>query len=200
MKDAPARAAVCSLNDIDGKDLVRAEQVHGNIAAAAGIENGGTCLKGADGLVTSGKNTAVAIFTADCLPVFFGVKGKACGIAHAGWRGLQNGIIPSTAALFEAAFGCAAREISASIGPHICAGCYAIGEEIRKAFRLKAGETNFDLAGEAVAQLKKAGIEKINVSGSCTCHETELFFSYRKNKIPARIMSLTVFSNNSHML
>ena len=40
--------------------------------------------------------TVCAVLTADCLPVFVCNKtGTAVGIAHAGWRGLVDGIIES---------------------------------------------------------------------------------------------------------
>ena len=190
MKETSAREKVCSLNGINIKSLVRAEQVHGNNNAVAGLKNGGTVIKSADGLVTSERNLPLAIFTADCVPVMLGAKGKACGIVHAGWRGLFKGIIPRAVKMFESEFGARPDEIYASIGPHICADCYTIGEEIRKSFGLSGTASNFDLGSEAAAQLKRAGINKININSNCTMHEPELFFSYRKDKTPARIMSL----------
>ena len=93
MKDASKRESFCSLKGIKREDLVCAEQVHGNYSARVGKEDGGRFIKNADGLVTSEKGAAIAMFTADCLPVFIGVKDKACGLVHAGWRGLQKQIL-----------------------------------------------------------------------------------------------------------
>ena len=190
MKDPAARQKACSLNNINPDPVVYAEQVHGNIVAAAGVKDAGTFVKSADGLITAEKNLALAVFTADCLPVFLGAEGKAAGIVHAGWRGVFKRILPEAVKLFEKEFNVSAGDITASIGPHVCSRCYRIGDEIRKAFGLSAAETNFDLAGEAVSQLESSGIKNVSVCGRCTCHEGELFFSYRRDKVPARMMSL----------
>jgi len=190
MKEETARERVCSFNGINIKSLARAEQVHGCVTAVAGAKDGGSFVKGADGLATSQKGLPLAIFTADCVPVMLGAKGKACGIVHAGWRGLFKGIIPRAVKIFENEFGADPADIYASVGPHICADCYTVGEEIRKSFGLAATAANFDLGSEAAAQLKKAGINKISLNNNCTMHEPELFFSYRKDKTAARIMSV----------
>jgi polyphenol oxidase len=193
MKDKQLRDRACSLKGVDNRVLVCAEQVHGSYAALVGINDAGTFVKEADGLVTAQKNISLAMFTADCIPVLLGAKGKACGIVHAGWRGLFKGIIPDTVKLFKKELGISTAGITASIGPHICAGCYTIGDEIRRAFGLSKTDANFDLAREAVSQLMQIGITDISVSNNCTKHETDLFFSYRKDKTPARIMSLVRF-------
>jgi len=33
-------------------------------------------------------------------------------------------------------------------------------------------------------------VTKISVCGACTCHQNDLFFSYRKDKSAGRMMSL----------
>ncbi len=69
------------------------KQVHGTTVvdperAAQGTE--------ADAAVTRAPGVVCAVTTADCLPVFLSERrGKAVGIAHAGWRGLAAGVIES---------------------------------------------------------------------------------------------------------
>ena len=190
MKDAAARAKLCSLNGVDPGGLVCAEQVHGSFVAVAGKKDGGMFIKGADGLVSAEKGTALAIFTADCVPVFLGAKGKACSIVHAGWRGLYKKIIPEAVKLLSVQFGVSPREIAALIGPHICPKCYAIGPEIREAFGLSATDEYFDLGREAVRQLNNAGVTSVTTGAFCTLHDKDMLFSYRKDKTSSRIMSL----------
>lgn len=194
MKSPSARAEACSLKGLDSMSVVYAEQVHGNTVAAVGLKERGKFVKSADGLVTSAPGVSLAIFTADCLPVLFGVKGKAAGVSHAGWRGLYKGILPETVRRFEKEFNAKPGEITVSIGPRICSGCYAVGGEVKAAFGLPATAEKFDLTAEAVKQLKGCGVKNIIASGNCTLHEPDIFFSHRKDKTAARIMSLVTFS------
>jgi polyphenol oxidase len=198
MKDAPARRKICALTGIAPDSIVYAEQVHGARVSPAGIKDAGKFVKGVDGIATSERNVSLAMFTADCMPVLLGAEGKAAGIVHAGWRGLSKGILSEAVKLFEKEFGIPARGITASIGPHICPGCYTVGQEVKREFGLSAADTNFDLAREAVSQLEKSGIKNVAVCERCTCHEPEIFFSYRKNKTQSRIMSLVAFSERQN--
>ncbi|MBT5488245.1 MAG: multi-copper polyphenol oxidoreductase, partial [Halieaceae bacterium] len=67
-------------------------QVHGNRTVLADH----TDCSEADAHWTAQRRTPLAILTADCLPVVIAAKDASCvGIAHAGWRGLSNGILES---------------------------------------------------------------------------------------------------------
>lgn len=193
MKDQARRDAFCFLHNVENKNLVCAQQVHENTVVVAHRWDGGTFVEKADGLVTGSGGTAVAMFTADCVPVFLGAKGRACGIVHAGWRGLNKDILISAVNLFKKEFRILPLDITASIGPHICKNCYSIGSELRMAFKLPETATHFDLQAETVRQLRSAGVKKIILNEHCTFHEPELFYSYRKDKTAARMMSLVRF-------
>lgn len=193
MKDADARAKLCSLNAIDPGSIVFAEQVHGNSVAAVSAKDAGSSVKGADGLVTFEKGAALAIFTADCVPVFMGVQGKACGLAHAGWRGLHKKIIPEAVRVICSGCGADPEDIVALIGPHICPKCYGIGAEIREAFGLPPEQNYFDLGAEAERQLKSAGVKTVTAGEYCTFHGENNFYSYRKDRTASRIMSIVRF-------
>src|SRR5580765_3882238 len=60
----------------------------------------------ADGAVAFHPAQVCAVLTADCLPVLFCDRaGTRVGIAHAGWRGLADGVIEATLAALECAPG-----------------------------------------------------------------------------------------------
>jgi hypothetical protein len=193
MKDDARRGQFCLLHNIEDKNLVCAQQEHGNSVVVAHRLEGGTFIEHADGLITGSGGTALAMFTADCVPVFLGAKDRACGVIHAGWRGLNKEILISAINLFKKEFRILPLDIIASIGPHICKKCYSIGNELRMAFKLPETATHFDLEGETLRQLRSAGVKKITLNEHCTFHEPELFFSYRKDKTAARMMSLVRF-------
>ena len=75
-------------------------QVHGTTVlrfdaapTAQGVETEPT----ADAAVTSVPGVVLAILTADCLPVVLAARdGSEIGAAHAGWRGLADGMLEAT--------------------------------------------------------------------------------------------------------
>src|SRR5690606_37764044 len=68
----------------------------------------------ADAAVTSRPGIVLAILTADCLPVVFAARdGSEIGAAHAGWRGLADGVLEATVA----AMTTPANDIVAWLGP-----------------------------------------------------------------------------------
>jgi hypothetical protein len=57
----------------------------------------------ADGAVTGRPGRVLAVLTADCLPVLFcSADGRRIGVAHAGWRGLADGVLEATFAALGA--------------------------------------------------------------------------------------------------
>jgi polyphenol oxidase len=88
----------------------------------------------ADAAITGRANSAIAILTADCLPVMFAdVRGYFVAGAHAGWRGLVNGVLDKTIQAFVRK-GIPAGEIRAFFGPAIGANAFEVGDEVRQTF------------------------------------------------------------------
>ncbi|HSR64824.1 MAG TPA: laccase domain-containing protein, partial [Xanthomonadaceae bacterium] len=74
-------------------------QVHGTrvVRFDAMADEGGE--PEADAAVTAAAGVVLAILTADCLPVVFCADdGSEVGAAHAGWRGLAEGVLEATVA------------------------------------------------------------------------------------------------------
>lgn len=97
-------------------------QVHGArvISVAEPGEHAGT---EADAAVTATPGAVLAVQTADCAPVLLTGPG-VIGVAHAGWRGLEAGVIEATAAAMAELGG---PPDHAVLGPCIRARCYEFG-------------------------------------------------------------------------
>ena len=79
---------------------------------------------------------------ADCLPVFFtDVEGRFVAAAHAGWRGLADGVlrqnIESIHALAGVNIAYSAIKIIAWLGPCIGPTAFEVGAEVKAEFAAK---------------------------------------------------------------
>lgn len=146
-----------------------------------------TLLPEADALVTAQRDVALAIFTADCIPIFIlDVKTPAIGIAHAGWRGTLARIAVNTLAQMKTLFGTVAANCKIHLGPSIQKCCYTVSEELLTQFTDNFGSTvrsgtNLSLQSANVNQLLEIGLPAaaISVSAFCTACRTDLFYSHR---------------------
>lgn len=191
MKDINDRTNFCKSVGIDYTKIVFANQVHGTSVKKVSKQDCGTTIPMCDGLITNDKNVLLCIFTADCMPVFLASRDySVVAMVHAGWRGLAGGIIKSATTRFLEDFGISPQDIFAYVGPHISKCCYQVGDELKKAFNRPSDEEYFSLSQEAQSQMKKLGIQRMFINSHCTCHEYEMFFSYRREPTDKRIMSL----------
>lgn len=178
-------------------------QVHGVDVTEVENEN---IIREADAMVTSRQGTALAILTADCLPVLFcDIDGNKIAAAHAGWRGLAGGILENTFTAMDAK----PEQVLAWLGPAISVGHFEVGAEVRQAFlgsvdsgRQKATEQCFkpvgnrpgqymaDLYALAKERLENLGIGKIYGGKFCTWEQEDMFYSYRRDGITGRMASV----------
>jgi hypothetical protein len=192
LKNIKNRAGFLKKSGIDPGALVTAEQVHGSSVKVVGRRDRGKTIPGVDGLITAEKQLPLAIFTADCMPIFLCDKeNKVTGVVHAGWRGLVKGIIKQAVNIFKQEFKCNPENISAAAGPHIQKCCFEVGDELKGVFGLKGSENKADMSRLARKSLEEEGIKNISISDRCTFHD-DLFFSYRRNKTAERMMSLVM--------
>ena len=86
------------LRQVHGIDVVRFDLAL-PLAGEGRGEGGSVDEPEADASVTATTGTVLAILTADCLPVVFADRhGSEIAAAHAGWRGLADGVLESTVA------------------------------------------------------------------------------------------------------
>lgn len=174
--------------------VVRVKQVHG---AELIVADGRTppVAGDADGLFTACPGTAVAIATADCVPVLLAAPAaRVVAAVHAGWRGSLAGIVPRAVATFRERFGVPPPEIRAALGPSIGGCCYEVERDIAEKFASRygpsmweawtngrTGKGTLDLRTVNERLLRHAGIpaEAITHVGPCTsCGNADLA-SYR---------------------
>lgn len=196
MKDAGERNLFCKNNSIDYQKIIFANQVHGTVVSKVSADDCGSFIESCDGLITKDKNVILCIFTADCMPVFMASRDySVVALIHAGWRGLAGGILDNALMRFKDDFGITPRDVFSYIGPHISQCCYEVGKEVKEIFNLPANDKNLSLSKEASAQLQNLGVKRIYISGRCTCHESEVFYSYRREPSQNRMMSLISTQN-----
>src|SRR5438876_3362100 len=105
-----------------------------------------------DGMISDVPGIALAIQTADCLPVLLAdPKRKAVGAFHAGWRGTLARIVEKGVGAMRREFSSHPRDLLAAIGPGIHACCYRVGEEVREQFA-----SQFNYAAELFEEFDNA--------------------------------------------
>ena len=132
----------------------------------------------ADALITSNKNIAIGVLTADCVPILIYDKNKKIVSAiHAGWKGAYKGIIKNVVKfLFNK--GCNPKDIIAVIGPCISQKNY----EVKKDFITKRNKkTYFSLNSYIKYQLENLYIKNIEIINKDTFDPKNNFFSARRS-------------------
>jgi YfiH family protein len=178
--------------------------VHGNTVRVVSHEDAGADLVHADAMVTQARGLALTLRFADCVPVLFHDPAKgAIGIAHAGWKGIVNGVLPETVHAMQRAFGSQLHDIIAGVGPCIGPDKFEVGEDV--AVQIQAAvsvpvivrqggdhpvtpspphpvtqtKPRVDLWQAAEVQLKDAGVGQVEIAGICTASNTHEWFSHR---------------------
>jgi len=158
-------------------------------------------IHNADGFYTNKRGVFLGIRFADCLPVILmDVKNKTIMALHAGWKGTYLEISKKGVEILKKN-GAETDNILASIGPHICANCYEVKEDVASRFdnrfvlKKKKG-LYLDLEKANTAQLISVGILKKNINslGICT-YENRAFFSYRRDGVCGRNIGGIVISS-----
>lgn len=153
----------------------------------------------ADAIFTNKPETVCAVLTADCLPLLFcNHQASVVAAAHAGWRGLADGVIEATVASMQQK----PADIMVWLGPAIGPACFEVGQDVFDAFVqqdhlaekafTKTDKEHFlaDIYQLARLRLKRLGIEQVYGGGLCTYSDEERFYSFRKNKITGRMASM----------
>ena len=161
----------------------------------------------ADAAVTNIPEEVLAIMTADCLPVLLSNDdGTVIGAAHAGWRGLCDGVLENTVSeMLKLSNQTSAINFMAWMGPAIGPESFEVGEDVVGRFQEcglhdmqhcflpipnKPGKYLADLYQLARDRLKRVGVISISGGDLCTVLDQEQFFSYRRDGVTGRFASL----------
>lgn len=173
------------------------KQVHS--ARVADLDKPGADLE-ADASFTRQTAQVCAVLTADCLPVLFCDRaGSVVAAAHAGWRGLADGVLEATVAAMQVPPGEVLAWMGAAIGPQ----AFEVGDEVRQFFIAQHAEASAafvpqptpgkwlaDIYQLARIRLQHAGVQAIYGGGRCTFNEADSFYSYRRDGVTGRMASL----------
>lgn len=149
----------------------------------------------ADALVTSESDLALAVHSGDCVPIGLISLAGAVGAAHAGWKGLEAGVLESCVRRMRQAVGTA--PVVAAIGPHIRAERYEFGpadlERLATRFGAQvigtttSGKPALDLTTAVTNECARLGVEIAAVSQACTAADASQFWSHRARAERGRI-------------
>ncbi|MBL8393283.1 MAG: peptidoglycan editing factor PgeF [Candidatus Accumulibacter sp.] len=106
-------------------------QVHGTAVVDAAIAARLALIPVADGAFARHPGVVCAVLTADCLPVLLCDRaGSIVAVAHAGWRGLQAGILERVVEAMDVP----GQRLLAYLGPAIGPQSFEVGAEVRQSF------------------------------------------------------------------
>jgi YfiH family protein len=118
--------------------LLRVRQVHGAdvlVRRAGELDDGDANDTPADIIVTDDSAVALAIQTADCVPILIvDRRTGAVAVAHAGWRGLAASVPRIAVDTLVRDLGSRPADLIAAAGPSIGACCYEVGSDVRERF------------------------------------------------------------------
>lgn len=161
----------------------RAEQVHGNkVAVVPGAAtviapDGLPVVPGVDGLVTAEPGVVLAIYVADCGPIWLADRRSgAVGLLHSGKKGTESGILQAGVERMKQSFGTDPADLVAVLGPCIRPPDYEV-----------------DFAADIGRQAKRAGLGNFIDCALNTASDSARFYSYRKELgKTGRMMALIV--------
>jgi len=128
-----------------------------------------------------------AVMTADCLPIFAcDTLGTQVGVAHAGWKGIVNGVIESFVDQFESSdllvhFGPAISQIAFEVGKEIYQQFIDKDAKLDQAFIVKDRKYQLDIYQAARIVFNGLGVKSISGGDECTYTEQDKYFSYRRD-------------------
>lgn len=210
MKDKSRRDAAAAQLGLRESPLIL-KQVHGSrivvqseiMGQKAPLEAEDHWPPEADGWIADVPGVPVGVFIADCVPLYLWSRnGHGAGVFHAGWRGLEDGMLDKAVFSVMLTRSVVAEDLLGALGPHIGPCCYAVGPEFRSkqlgsSLVERDGRLFLDMGGyvrRAWAQLREHfGLalkdEQLATSAPCTACGQE-FHSFRRDKQDARMLAL----------
>jgi polyphenol oxidase len=173
--------------DIPQEMLATMNQVHGERIAL--VETGGE-HPATDAIVTRTPGLALAVRTADCVPILCYVPAHnvVAGI-HAGWKGSALGIAGKTIAFLGDVFNVEPVDVFCYIGPGARSCCYEVDPDIAAQFdpsvvvEREGRKPRIDLPAANALDLQRRGVPEANIEmeNICTVCHPALLHSHRRD-------------------
>lgn len=188
------REAVAQEFGVGFNQLIFPKQTHSTNFRIINAENLMEPADDTDALITDMKDIAIAVMSADCVPVLlYDPIHHVVAAIHAGWKGTVGGIVKNVLDAMMKKWNTDPKDLIAGIGPSICAKNYEVGKEVIEKVKLGfpdykellsdfSGEkAHLDLWKANVAWLQNAGVpeQSIEIMGICTFENHDRFFSAR---------------------
>lgn len=178
--------------------VVWMNQVHGADVAVVDEPWGERPVPEVDAIVTVRRGLALAVLTADCVPVLLAdpVAGVVAA-AHAGRPGMTKGVV-TAAVRAMTGLGAEPERIVARTGPAVCGRCYEVPEQMRAEVAAVEpaahavtgwGTPAVDVSAGVHAQLDRLGVCDRAQSPVCTL-ESDDHFSYRRDRTTGRLAAM----------
>ncbi|MEV0181269.1 peptidoglycan editing factor PgeF [Streptomyces sp. NPDC050625] len=181
---------------VDPGRVVWMKQVHGaDVVVVDGPWDPAAEIPSVDAVVTARRGLALAVLTADCVPVLLADPvAKIAAAAHAGRPGMVAGVVPAAVrAMVE--LGAEPSRIVARTGPAVCGRCYEVPEAMRAEVaaveptahsETSWGTPAVDVSAGVHAQLERLGVHDREQSPVCTLESGD-HFSYRRDRTTGRL-------------
>lgn len=180
-----------------GDDGVRwMHQVHSDRVVE--VDGPGPTVADADAMVTTTRRLALAVLSADCVPVLLAdARAGVIGAVHAGRVGAQHGVVVRTVEAMVR-LGAAVADVSVLLGPAVSGAKYevpaAMADEVEAALpgsrtTTERGTPGLDIRAGLARQLRDLGVTAVDVDPRCTVSDPTLF-SHRRGAPTGRLASL----------
>jgi hypothetical protein len=140
-------------------------------------------LDGVDGHATRTPGVLVTVTVADCVPVYLAhPPTRTVALLHAGWRGVAAGMLEAGVSRMAELAEARVADVVMHCGIAICGRCYEVGPEVQFAvlgFPRAAGP--LDLRAALADRARALGVVAVSVSGWCSAHDADRFFSHRRS-------------------
>lgn len=174
--------------NLDKRKIIGAELAHDDKAMIVNSEISFRMVPGCDALITTDKNCLLTVTVADCLPIYFyDPQKQVVALAHAGWKGVLNGIAQKTAQSLIVNFSCDPANLKILIGPHIQKCHFEVQDDVASQFASEYitrtdGKIYINMASAVKDQLLKTGLraDNISISSECTFCLEDKYFSFRR--------------------
>ncbi|MDR1247803.1 MAG: polyphenol oxidase family protein [Treponema sp.] len=179
-------------------------QVHSRIMLDSGA--GFDSQTQGDGMTDRGRESALTVTVADCLPVFlYDVETEAYALLHSGWKG--TGIVLNALSIMAERWGTRPASVAALLGPCIRPCCYRVDEGRAALFETEFGGASgayplgpvvrrngegpaLDLQAANARLLARAGVRNLSYCVDCTFTDQRLGSFRREGAAYTRMLAV----------